>query len=314
MFKKRNILLLNVVLLVVFCLTCYGTIKGFVRKPEVVQKQRSITEHQVVAYAVERPARSEYNIITKNNIFDAKLRPEAPPPPPEVAPPINWKLQGTFYMGGEWVAFIEMRTAAPRPAPKRTGRGRPRRAKRPPPVKNKVIPVKEGERILEYDVTILEIRSDYVKYARSFNNVTTEDYLYLEKPSEDLITGFKADYTAIVAPMMGRRNEYNISQPQLKKKIADINQLKDYVTLQEHEEPSGEDKKKGLQITEAKNLDLLNAFGLAEEDIILKIDDREVESIEKLTEILNSINEKTSIAVEIQRGKKKLKLTYHLTS
>ena len=308
MFKKKNLIILNVALFVVVVVSCYGMVTSFVHKPQIELAKEQIKPQMVIAKAVERLPRTEYDIITRNNIFDAKLVPPPKPPPPKPLQPLNWKLQGTLRVAGEWVASIEMSTAKPQPSPDR----RRRRRRNPPPVAKDVKRVKAGDTILEHDVTILEIGKDYVKHARTHEGKTIEDYLRMPGSGKPSVFGETVDYRSVVTIAIGKKNEYNVSLSELKKKVVNVAQGLKMVKLQIQKQPSDETKLAGLEVIDTENVELLRAFGIEKKDVIVKIDGQEVEGVEKLAEALGSLKDKDTLIVDVRRDNKTIPLRYHI--
>jgi len=307
MFKKRNIIILNLALFIIFGVSCYGMIASFVRKPRLELKKKRTRLELTTAQVVQRPPRKEYDIITKNNIFDAKLTPPPMVREEKPAPPLNWKLQGTLFINGKWVAYIEMPTtqsSSSQPPESRTPRrGRTRPA--PKQVKKDVVRVEEGDTILEHDVLILEIRENYVKYERTYHDQVSEDYLYIKNPDAVSIFGQKkADYSSIVKTVLHQANVYTVDMSELEKVVGSINEALEKVELDSLGGSSSDTEPEGVRIIQVENPELLYAFGLEKSDVLLKINDQKIGSVEKLTEVLGSLGEKNRVSIEIRRGRK----------
>jgi len=313
MFRKRNIMIANIVLFVLFSLTCYSTIRSFVPEKEVEAADIKVEPRLEVAKVDNRLPRSEYKIITEKNIFDAKLIPPAAPTvevPPE---PLKWTLKAVMKIGGEKIALIDMvtSTAPARPRrPKRRGRSNPTVAR----VSKRV---KEGDVILDYEVKILEINIEnkYVKYERTHNGKVLEpDYLYQDGKRPGSIFERKRTYTSLVARLHRGRNEYNLSRSELKKEIKDVAAMMELLEFEPQTDPKADNRVAGLKIKNVKNEDMLSAFGLAKKDVLVKVNGLAIDSIDKLKEILDSLGDKDVVEIEVIRGRTSVKLKYNLTS
>jgi hypothetical protein len=311
MFTRRNLLIVNGVWALVLVIAGLSTAMSFVKKPEAAQVVQQAKFEEVVEEVAARPPLEDYAVITSNNFFDADLIP--PPPPKEKVPPapLKWKLKGTQRLGGKWTAYVELTTSkAPTVAPK-TRRGR----KRAPKVttKKETIAIEVGTVILEYNVEILEIGKGYVKYQRTHDGEKLiPDYLNLNAISDALLTT-KKTYDALIKPIPGKRNEFNVSRSELAKEVPAVSQIIKIMELGAREAPSAKDKNGGVEIIKAENQELLAAFGLAEEDVIVKINDQEIDAEAKLLEYINSIGDQIVVTLEIRRGKSKINLKYNLT-
>ncbi len=156
---KKNLIILNSALFLIFALVVFTAVKPFLSPKQVIKISGSKEDAPRIVASEERPERNFYDVIAvpENNIFESKIK--APPPPPVVTPikPIQWELQGTWKgVDGIWhAAILDRRKRQPRGA-------------------MWIWDVKAGEKIDEYDVEILEVREDYVKYLRHLPDGTTE--------------------------------------------------------------------------------------------------------------------------------------------
>lgn len=307
MFRKQNIIILNIVLLAVLSLSCYSTIRGFVPKQEIKRVNGKAASKSEIEQAVERLPRVEYDIVAKNNIFDAKLK---LPPKPKVIPPpeqLKWKLKGVSYMGGRKLAYIEMVTTVTK---------RDRRRKKRTSTSATVVTVEEGKHILEHDVEILEIniREEYVKYVCTHNGKLLDpEYLYKEESKVSIFNkSTEKDYSFIIVLRPGRREEYNVSRAALKKQIKDVAEVMGQVRLIPQTDPKAGNRVAGLEIKKTDDVYLLNAFGLQEKDILLKVDGQAVDGVDKLVEILGALAGKDMIEITVLRVKKSMNIKYHM--
>ena len=313
MFTRRNLLIVNGVLALMLVLAGLSTAISFVKKPEAAQVIEPAKFEETVEEAVTRPPLEDYAVITANNFFDADL---IPPPAPQAKappPPIKWKLMGTQQLGSKWTAYLELTTSkAPAPVARkrrgRKGRRTPRAA-----TKKETITIKVGDTILEYNVEILEIGKGYVKYQRTYDGEKLiPDYLYHETTSTDLFAK-KKTYDALIKLIPGRRNEFNVSRSELAKEVPAVSQILKIVQLGVEQAPPVKGQNGGVEIIKAENQALLAAFGLAEQDIIVKINDQDIDAEAKLLEYIDSIGDQSEVSVEIRRGKSKINLKYNLT-
>ena len=169
LITRKNLLILNSVLTVLFLVTVFfGLVKpllGGGSGPEVTELD--VTSGAGSDTRLAQLERSEYEIVTGNNLFTDKG------PPPEVKVTKKnyydltkvWKLQGTLDYSDGFLAMI-------------LDKGEPDTAAKKPYT---VHEVKEGEHIIRdqrpriYDVEILEVRKNYVKYYRHDMDDKTED-------------------------------------------------------------------------------------------------------------------------------------------
>ena len=78
MFTKRNLMIINGVLLIVLAFACLGTVMTFVSEPEITPIVAQVAAAEVTEEVTERPSLAEYNVIHEKTMFDAKLTPPSP--------------------------------------------------------------------------------------------------------------------------------------------------------------------------------------------------------------------------------------------
>ncbi len=262
--------------------------KSFFSEIEVVTPTPREISTTVLEETREIKPREYFDSIVNNNIFDANLIPKKIVKPKEKpVKPLKWELQGTMSIMGEYVAYI-------------IDKGKRRK-------RNEPFVVSTGYISLEYDLEILEIRKNYVRYRR----FGTEEGELVKEPAP-IFGGFKPkkDYSGIVEMMS--QGDFLVSLSGIKKEIPDIDSVIQSIEAKPYANPAEPNTILGLKVTRIPSDSILIALGINNDYIIKSIEGKTVDSKEKAVSALKGIEIGKKLKVRIIRDGRDRTLVYEI--
>jgi type II secretory pathway component PulC len=306
---KRNVSILNFVLLGVFIVTLVAVAIPFIkqepsaplfasdRRPTPRMTAAPKEEHTYTCQkhpdvtstspgkcpqcGEELKELDRYAVIVERNLFgEDVIKPAAPTPPP---PPLPWQLVGVTKINLKYVAVIRDKS------------------------KNVEYTVREGEEVPGYfGVTILSITETSVRYMRAG---VGEDVLNTGQPTTPGGPGpTKDQWTDVIRPVTPGHT-YVVKLDELSQRIATPEAYLVSFGLEQNMDGSRVD---GLKITSLPKENFLLAAGLMQGDIIKSINGSAITDMYQALAQLKTAGSGFSIELEISRGRTSRKLYYTL--